>query len=183
MAKGMWALSEHETVSESNTVTTVEVARPQRGSVMLFVLAVVLVLTMAVGALLTATRSTGVVAVNLKEFSAYTQKVDGAMEKMVNVLRDDDLITCPSNIEVYEGIQVQCTERLNVTSPTNGRKYNIQAEDPAQGGQVVGRARIYITDELNGASSVGYSLMVCDWLIGKGLVTTVTLQGCPGTGG
>ncbi|HTO01339.1 MAG TPA: hypothetical protein VL068_11750 [Microthrixaceae bacterium] len=155
----------------------------QSGSVLLFVLAIVLVLTIAIGALLRATSSTGMVAHNLEVSSAEKQKIDGQMERMVNILRNAETITqtepCPALTIPAEvdGISVDCYGRENVTAPTLGRKYNIQAE---KDGQVVGQARIFVTDQVNLEDSVGYSLTVCDWLIGTALVNNQTLIGCPG---
>ncbi len=158
-------------------------ARGQAGSVLLFVLAIVLVLTLAIGAILRASASTNAVAHNLEEDTAEKQSIDGQMEKMVNILRNAETLAqtaeCPST-EVppeVDGVSVDCYGREDVTSPAKGRKYSIQAE---RDGQVVGQARVYVTDEVNNEDSVGYSLTVCDWLIGTRLVNNQTLIGCPG---
>lgn len=149
---------------------------------MLFVLAIVMFLTIGIAALLVNTRSTGLVAMNLEEFSAYNQRIDGQMERMTNLLRDDATLDCPSTeVPAVDGtLAVDCYDRVVINDPVTvtpiARKYNLQVTDD---GEVVGQARILINDTSNGATSVGDSLLVCDWMIGRDLVLDDTLIGCP----
>lgn len=151
-------------------------ATGQRGSVLLLVLAVVLMLAVGVLALLNATTSTRKVADKLETDTKTLHRIDGALERGVNQVRDDDdPATCRANMSLPDipGFNVSCI-LIPSTTPTS-RTMDFEVENSEN--QLVGAARVKVTDEVNSQPLVGYSIEVCDWLLGSRAVQD-TLRGC-----
>lgn len=147
------------------------------------ILAIVLVLSLGVASIMAMTMNSSRVATKLEESTAVAHTIDGAMEKLANNLRHDGSALCPGTVEIYEGIRAECLyPPVNPQSIESGlpvgRRYEIQAVRDADD-ELVAKGRIEIVDEMNGSSNIGYSLTVCDWLIG-GRMLDHNPHGCPG---
>lgn len=183
------AISPNDVLAPQRVETDSEVDRKcveresQEGSILLLILAIVMVLSIGVGSILTMTMNSSKVATRLEESTAFAHTVDGAMEKLANNLRHDEAALCPGTVELHEGIRAECLyppvnpQTLDPGLPL-GRRYEIQAVRDATD-ELVAKGRIEVIDEMNGSSNIGYSVTVCDWLIG-GIMLDENPHGCPG---
>lgn len=143
---------------------------------LMFVLAVVLMLSIAAVALLRMTFTAGEVASGLSVSTRTLHSIDGAMEKAVNEFRNDALKACDGSLTNYGTYSVSCIDVVFTTPPAPaGRTMTFLAENGY--GDVAGRARVRVVDAVNGQASVGYSIEVCDWLLGAASVDE-ELRGC-----
>lgn len=130
----------------------------------MYVIAMVLVLSIAVVAMLSMSLNRDVVAGKLEHSTRNDHRVDGVLEEIVNDIRND-ASWCDDPVPV-NGYDVTCSVTVNGAT----RITNIQATDASA--TLVGRAQIKIVDE----PSAGYTLEVCDWLIGHSV--DEELRGC-----
>ncbi len=143
---------------------------------LMFVLAVVLMLSIAAIALLRMTLTAGNVASGLSVSTRTLHAIDGSMEKAVNEFRNDTLKACDGSATNYGTYKVACTDVVFTTAPAPaGRTMTFLAEKGT--GEVAGKARVRVVDAVNGQPSVGYSIEVCDWLLGAASVDE-ELRGC-----
>lgn len=146
--------------------------RGQRGSILLLVLTVVLVLSIAVVGILNYSLNTDIVANELERNTRGLYAIDGAMEEVVSAARNDDSV-CPGSQTIGD-FDVSCTSTSDVgPNDTDRRTLDLLVED---NGSVVGEAKVRVVDEVNGQALLGYSIEVCDWLLADAV--TETLQGC-----
>lgn len=138
----------------------------QSGSVLIFVMAMVLVLSIAVVAVLTRSLNTDIVAVKLEESTKHDHKVDGVLEDVVNEVRNDDS-DCQTNMSV-SGFVVDCVSQPGAEPDTRTADLTV-----IEGGSsVVGKARILLNDN----PTTGYTIDVCDWLLSRNV--TESLRRC-----
>ncbi len=152
----------------------------QRGSVLLLVLAVVLMLTVGVVAVLRATTSTRVVADKLETDTKTLHRIDGALEQRINQVRDDaNPAECPPGSGLsrnFGDFDVRCIG-IPADPPTvASRTMDFEVERVDSDG-LIGLARVKVADEINGEPLVGYSIEICDWLLGSRAVGQ-SLRGC-----
>lgn len=148
-------------------------AAGQRGSILLMVLAVVGFLTIAVLGLLTFTTSTRQVADRLELDTKAVHTIDGAMEKALNQVRDDDDLDSDGQLDICDGsilanattgdYQVRCTPPTGWVEADETRVIDLEAID-ANGGSV-GFAKVKVTDWIQSTRVVGHSVEICDWLL------------------
>lgn len=154
--------------------------RGQSGSILLLVLAVVLMLTIGVLAVLNMTITAGRTATSLELSTKAAQRVDGALEKSVNAVRDDEA-ACPTQTgttENYGDYDVECRLAPPPATPViQSRTMDFFAYPAGSTSNLVGKARVRVVDEANGVENVGYSIEVCDWLLG-GTAATQAVKGC-----
>lgn len=169
--------------TESSFIDKCLKSQSQEGSILLLILAIVMVLSIGVSSIVAMTISSSKVATKLEESTAFAHTVDGAMEKLANTLRHDEAALCPGTVEMHNGIRAECTypavnpQTIDPGLP-QGRRYEIQAVRDIND-ELVAKARIEVVDEMNGSPNVGYSVTVCDWLIG-GIMLDQNPHGCPG---
>ena len=156
--------------------------KDQRGSILLLVLAVVLVLSIVVVGLLRMTSSTRRLSDRMETDTRTLHQIDGRLEEAVNVVRDDDAACppgtetrmiglSPSRFDVFcEGLPPAASD----PDPPPQRTVDFEVRDA---GDVVGLARVRVHDEINTERLVGYSIEVCDWLLGAQAVGQ-TFKGC-----
>lgn len=144
----------------------------QAGSVLLLVLAVVLMLSISVLAILNMTTSTGKVANNLEIGTKNLQRMDGAFEQAVNSNRNDATL-CPGT-QTFDGFDIECQ---SVGTSTDSRTMDFLATKAGTTEPIVGKTRVFVTDKVNGQTNIGYSIVVCDWLLGSAMVNE-NLKGC-----
>ena len=140
----------------------------QSGSIMLFVMAMVLMLTIAVVAILSMSLNSDVVALKLEDSTKRDHQIDGVLEDVVNDVRNDAARCTPA---IPEGAyQVDCTTTILNPDPLVRRAdlTVVRANDST----VVGKARIKVVDD----PSPGYKIEVCDWLLSSDV--TESLKGC-----
>lgn len=172
-------------------------SRPRRGEdgyVLATVLGVVLLLTLIGIALL------AFVLTSLKASKASVERadadrsVDSALETAVQKWRADEslvgkaaipatantpavpavpAVSCATKQVVRDGLTVTCANEGALNAEQRILNVTVSSGSPAK---TVGRARVRIIDEVNGIRAVGYSLEVCDWLVGNN--ATETLKGC-----
>ena len=155
----------------------------QRGSILLMVLAVVLMLTVGVLALLRATSSTRSVADKLETDTRTLHVIDGRLEEAINQVRDDET-TCPPGSRTQmvslsaSRFDVFCQGVADPSLPDPPPHRTVDFEVVESGGtQIFGVARIRVSDEVNTERLVGHSIEVCDWLLGRQAVAE-PFQGC-----
>lgn len=160
------------------------------GFILLYVLGTVVMLSIMGLAILsytfTASKTTG----GLSEAVVQMRVTDAAMDKAAQDLRTNPSIvgaapkTCASELTVYpvpgstDEIQVSCSDATPFTATS--RTMNLLAVRHPQVGAdtTAGVARILITDVANNGTPVaGYSIEVCDWLLGS-TYGVADLKGC-----
>ncbi len=164
-------------------------SRDQRGSVLLLVLTVVLMLTVGVLALLSATLNTRNIADKLETDTRSLHRIDGALERAVNDVRDNDVTgsdpkcTEPDADQVtainFEGYDVKCMwvgAPLDPLAPPPARTMDFEVFEAGES-TLVGLARVRVRDEVNTERLVGHSIEICDWLLGRQSVGE-SFQGC-----
>ena len=156
--------------------------KDQRGSILLLVLAVVLVLSIVVVGLLRMSSSTRRLSNRMETDSRTLHQIDGRLEEAINVVRDDDA-TCPPGTETRmiglspSPFEVYCQGLAPAPSdpdPPPQRTVDFEVRDS---GDVVGLGRVRVHDEINSERLVGYSIEVCDWLLGKQAIGQ-SFKGC-----
>lgn len=149
--------------------------RGQQGTILLFVLTMVLILTVAAVSILAASLNADVTANKLQDSTKSQHRVDGALEEAVNEVRNDSTIcsttaTLPVTVDGMN-FSVDCTP---VTpAPASSRIYNLAASG-SSGSGVLGLAQVKVIDW----PSLGWKLEVCDWLLGRNV--TAPLNSCGG---
>ena len=155
----------------------------QRGSILLLVLAVVLMLTVGVLALLRMSSSTRSVADKLETDTRTLHQIDGRLEESINLVRDNTA-TCPTATRTQmvglsaSRFDVFCQGVLDpaAADPPPSRTVDFEVIETGNT-DPVGLARVRVNDEVNNERLVGHSIEVCDWLLGKQAVTE-PFQGC-----
>ena len=153
---------------------------------LLYVLAVVLMLSITALAAARAAISSGKVSSGLQVSTRTLHTIDGAFEKSVNEFRNDaamvgvgcDGITSGpyDDPDSDENILVTCDNAAGISPTAIQRTMDLTAtREPS--GSLVGLARIKVVDEIHGQQVPGYSVEVCDWLLG-GAAVDQTLRGC-----
>lgn len=137
--------------------------RGQSGSVLMFVLAMVLMLSIAVSVVLTMSLNSDTVAVKLEDVTKRDHQVDGVLEDTVNLVRNDKT-QCSTGM-TDGSYTVDCTS-TDLGSDT--RKVDLVVSDS----DVAGKARILVVDD----PTEGYTIEVCDWLLSSNV--TDSLKGC-----
>ncbi len=155
----------------------------QRGSILLMVLAVVLMLTVGVLALLRMTSSTRAVADKLETDASTLHQIDGRLEEAINMVRDDTN-TCPPGTRTQmvglpaSRFDVFCIGLADPSLPDPPPHRTVDFEVIETGRtDPFGLARIRVNDEVNSERLVGHSIEICDWLLGRKAVTE-PFQGC-----
>lgn len=162
------------------------------GFILLYVLAIVVMLSIAGLSILSYTVTATKVSGRLTQVSATLRVTDAALDEAAKDLRANTAIVgvgkdcaSPPQVTTYEvpnstdQIIVSCTNGAAFTNET--RVMNLLAVRHPQVGAdvVVGTARIKVTDVANNGTPVaGYSIEVCDWLLGTD-ATIAALKGCP----
>lgn len=137
---------------------------------LLFVLAMVLVLTVGVAAILTTSLNTQTVADKLEDSTRTQHRVDGALEEAVNQIRNDTTI-CSTTATITVTVDstsydVECTP-VTTTEP-NVRLYDLAASRTSEP-IVTGLSQVKVIDW----PSLGYKLEVCDWLLGRNVTAPI----------
>lgn len=105
--------------------------RSQRGSILLFVLTMVLILTVAAISILAASLNADVTANKLQDSTKSQHRVDGALEEAVNEVRNDSTICSTTAVlpVTVDGVNfsVACDPVTVPTPPPNSRVYNLVA--------------------------------------------------------
>lgn len=136
----------------------------QQGAVLIFVLSMVLILSIAVVSILAMSLNSTAVAHNLQDSTKGQHRVDGALEEVINDVRNDTTL-CSTTADLpatVDGVAftVTCDP---VTSPVPfSRVYNLSVVEQGETA-VVGLAQIKVIDW----PSLGNKLEVCDWLLGR----------------
>jgi len=167
-------------------------ARSEEGFILLYVLAIVVMLSIAGLSILSYTVTATKVSGRLTQVSATLRVTDAALDEAAKDLRANTSIVgvgkdcaSPPQVTTYEvpsstdQIIVGCTNGAAFTNET--RVMNLLAVRHPQVGAdvVVGTARIKVTDVANNGTPVaGYSIEICDWLLGTD-ATIAALKGCP----
>ncbi len=139
----------------------------------MLVLAVVLMLAVAVVAVLNMSLNTDVVATKLEDSTRTIHSVDGAMEKAVNAVRNDPAACVAGSKESYGDYDVECDGPAVAGNPS--RVVKLFATIPGSD-DLVGAALVRYTDRESGLPLPGYTVEVCDWLLGGALESD--LKGC-----
>lgn len=154
------------------------------------VLGVVLFLSIAGLAVMSLTVTANGASGSLTKASDATRAIDSAFEQAIQKWRVDPALvnaSCAAATSPDTPIQ-RATDLIKVTCshdplllPTaDARVLDLTATRiPAIGGSGprVGLARVKITDRINGSSITGYSIVVCDWILGD--PGTRELKACP----
>lgn len=162
------------------------------GYILLYVLGIVVMLSIAALSILSYTFTASRVAGSMTEVSATLRVSDAALDEAAKDLRSNTSIVgagkdcaTPPQTTTYDvpnstdEIIVSCTNGAAFTD--EARVMNLLAIRHPQVGadSVAGAARIKVTDVANnGTPVVGYSIEVCDWLLGSD-ATIAGLKGCP----
>lgn len=148
----------------------------QDGFVLMMVLGVMLMLSIIGLALLGLVSTTATATGSSIELGSALRDVDGALESAVQTWRDDaslvSLGTCGGKTTTYRDLTISCGDAAPFTPEQ--RIMNLTA---TRSGGVAGMARVRITDKVNGQPVLGYSIEVCDWLLGSD-ATSANLRGC-----
>lgn len=157
--------------------------RGQRGSVLLFVLGILILLTFGVVAVLNMSGSSVRVASNLETSTKTIHRIDGSMEYATNLVRQTkDECTDPSNeVQVVtqgdndgdftSDYDVFCIPSIGVVQTAGRRTVDLYATDASD--TVVARARVRVADTMGGVERIGYTVEVCDWILTAKLVASV----------
>ena len=150
----------------------------QDGFVLLLVLGVVLVLSIVGLAML------GLVSTTSSATGAYAgadnrlRDIDGALETAVHEWRTDpDIVghTCSGETLAIRTYVVTCTDAA--TPWSNGVRVMDVVATTTTGTRKEGAARVRVVDVVDNVSVVGYSIEVCDWLLGA-TEAAHALDGC-----
>lgn len=158
---------------------------------MLFVLGIVLLLGIVGLALLQLTTVSGRTAASASITSKAFRDVDGAFEVAIHDFRgDEDLkggapATCnglSATDYPMDGtsdvIKVTCTDGEPFTTVYRIMDLTANRVSPGGGSTLVGKARVKVTDRVNATDVLGYSIEVCDWLLGHAAAAGAQLRGC-----
>lgn len=164
----------------------------EEGFILVYVLAIVVMLSIAGLSILSYTVTATKVSGRFTQVSATLRVTDAALDEAAKDLRANTTIVgagkdcaTPPQTTTYEvpdstdQIVVSCTNGAAFTN--ENRVMNLLAVRHPQVGAdtVVGMARIRVTDVANNGTPVaGYSIEVCDWLLGTD-ATIAALKGCP----
>lgn len=160
----------------------------EAGFALMVVLGVVLFLSIAGLAVMSLTVAANGASGSLTKASDATRAIDSAFEQAIQKWRVDPALvnascaaaTSPDTPiqRATDVVKVTCADGLPPTADI--RVLDLTATRvPAIGGSgpVVGLARVKITDRINGSSITGYSIVVCDWILGN--PGARALKACP----
>ncbi len=153
----------------------------------MYTLGVLVFLSVTGLALLALSATTARTTAGLSESTNQVRAVDGALETAINSVRyDQDMcVSDPGAAEPFdspyfdEDIAVTCVEPDEDAFPP-GRRLELTAEFASSGG-LVGKARVQFVDRVECEDPdgdpdqclpiMGYSVEVCDWLLGRHAAT------------
>lgn len=139
----------------------------QGGSVLIFVLAIVLMLSIAVFGMINMSMNAQQLAVNMKGTTQSAHKVDGALEQATNEIRNRPASCMPSvPLPAGSDYVVECIgpNAAAADAANPHRRVDLLAYKASEP-DLVGKARIRYTDFENGNQLTGYTVEVCDWLL------------------
>lgn len=166
--------------------------RGQSGSVILFVMGILVLLTFGLLAIVAMTQTTLRVSVKLEETAQTVHALDSSMEHAANIARNHkDLCTGATGPEQLVSIghnnqyedefesdfDVFCDKSSGSIEYPDSRNVDLTAQDSTS--QPVGMVRARIEDG-DGSDESGYRIVVCDWVLTADLINRVgTLDDCP----
>lgn len=151
-----------------------------------FVLAALLFLTITGMALASFAVTSSKASTTYVKVSERLREIDGVLEFAAQTWRNDDEIrlldTCEQDSAgqpvaiTRDGYTATCFDAPGVAWTPELRVMDIEVEEVSSGA-VLGTARVRVVDVVNNVSVLGYSLEVCDWLLGTSNVKH-GLRGC-----
>lgn len=143
----------------------------------MMVLGIILMLSIAVFGLLRMSLTSGRVASGLQTSTKEIHRIDGALEKGVNLVRNDNT-ACGGTLALDPpdaDYDVECSQLTG--GPSGSRTMELRAFPVGETEPLSGKAQVRIIDEVGDQTIVGYNVVVCDWLLGAAMVTE-PLKGC-----
>lgn len=157
---------------------------------LLFVLGIVLLLGIVGIALLQLTTVSGRTATSSSISSRALRDVDGAFEVAIHDFRGDETLEggAPASCDglaapdypmdgTTDHIVVSCTDGEPFTADYRIMDLAARRVGASGPGTLVGKARVKVVDRVNTTPVFGYSIEVCDWLLGNS-AGGAELRGC-----
>lgn len=144
------------------------------------VLGIVLFLSIAGIAILGLVDTTSRATASYSETDDALREIDSALETATQAWRSSrdivDAGTCAGETVTRGTLTVQCEDTPSVAWANGVRTMDLTVER-AGGGSLIGHARVRVVDVVNNVDVVGFSLEVCDWLLGRTDVAQ-PMKGC-----